>query len=226
MKAGTGMFGDCVTSPGILEEATMRSSRLVLAAILALLGSTPLRADSYGIGGVGSHAAATSAPVVTLKGSEPASADTIQVFEGRWRPYWRGYYHGSAGYAPRPHLFYGPIIAPRYRAYGYVYRPACSGACVVPCSGGTAMGASAGNPPSAGDPLAVVPAHTPVVSNYRYDGGQSPANGLLPPQTVEPPIAFAPGANRVQATPVIQPVGYAAYGEAPAAARVVTLVKN
>ena len=57
MMAGTGTFDDCVSRP-VLEDSMMRSSRPILATVLALLGSTPLQADSNGIGGASSGAIA------------------------------------------------------------------------------------------------------------------------------------------------------------------------
>jgi hypothetical protein len=203
----------------------MRSSRPILAAALALLGSTPLQADSNGIGG--SNAVATSASTVTLKGTPTTSADNVDVFYGgRWRPYWRGYYHGSAGFAPRPNFAYGPVVYPRFFGFGVVRRPLLGGAYAIPCSGGAAMVAGSNLPPQS-DPLAVEPSRSPIVSNYRFDGGHAPANGLLPPQTIEPPIAItSPSTNRVLATPNSRPIGYVAYGETAESSRPTELVKR
>ena len=43
------------------------------------------------------------------------------VLFGRFRPYWRGYYHGASGYAPRPYAYSRPYYAGRF-SFGY-YRP-------------------------------------------------------------------------------------------------------
>jgi hypothetical protein len=226
MMAGTGTFDDCVSRP-VLEDSMMRSSRPILATVLALLGSTPLQADSNGIGGASSNAVATSASTVMLKGTPTTTADNVDVFYGgRWRPYWRGYYHGSAGFAPRPNFAYGPVVYPRFFGYGIVRRPFVGGAYAMPVSGGAAM-VSGSNSPPVSDPLAIEPSHSPLVSNYRFDGGHSPANGLLPPQTVEPPIAItSPSTNRVLAAPAARSVGYLAYGETAEANRPTELVKR
>jgi hypothetical protein len=96
----------------------------------------------------------------------------------------------------------------------------------MPVSGGAAM-VSGSNSPPVSDPLAIEPSHSPLVSNYRFDGGHSPANGLLPPQTVEPPIAItSPSTNRVLAAPAARSVGYLAYGETAEANRPTELVKR
>jgi hypothetical protein len=205
----------------------MRSSRPIVALVLALLGSTPLQADSNGIDGAHSNAVATSASTVTLKGTPMTTADNVEVFYGgRWRPYWRGYYHGSAGFAPRPNFAYGPVVYPRFFGFGIVRRPILGGAYAMPVSGGTAMVSGSSLPPSS-DPLAMEPSRSPLVSNYRFDGGHAPANGLLPPQTVEPPIAItSPSTNRVLSAPVVGPVGYAAYGETAEVTRTTELVKH
>jgi hypothetical protein len=50
---------------------------------------------------------------------------------------------------------------------------------------------------------------------------------LLPPQTIEPPIAItSPSTNRVLATPNSRPIGYVAYGETAESSRPTELVKR
>jgi hypothetical protein len=209
-------------------------SRLVLvAAAVAVMHVGPARAGELTVSGAGmSGSAAVAVPAQSLIGSPSADGETVDVFYyGRWRPYWRGYYHGSAGFSPRPNFYFGPVVYPRYYAFGPAYRPSYPVGYVatVPCSIDVAV---ASGPPTSAvlAPIAIVPG-TRVASSEDGNGGLTnpkPVNGLLlPPQTIEPPLAddpqpqitIAPAINRGKVGPAMSPAGYAAYGESATPAR-------
>lgn len=148
-----------------------------------------------------------------------SSADTIEVFHGRWRPYWRGYYHGSSGFAPRPNLWYGPIVTPRY----YASRPAPVVAFATPCPCPSSVVLTSASPvspsPSQSNPLPKTPP-VPSESFYRYDGGPNstipPVGSFRPAETAEPPLAVDTSINRrVNSAPGGKATQYLAYGETP-----------
>src|SRR4051812_48243867 len=136
-------LSESFSSPGGLEDATMRfSCSLLVAAAVVAIGTSSVRADEFAVASDGMRGAgAVSAPTYSLQGSPTIDGETIEVFYGRWRPYWRGYYHGSAGYSPRPHFFYGPVVYPRYYAYQPLFQPSYANgyAYAAPCLGGFAV---------------------------------------------------------------------------------------
>lgn len=197
----------------------------LMAAVAATTGGGDLRADP--------RANAVSAPTVMLNGSTAETADTVQVFNRVWRPYWRGYYQGSSGYSPRPNLLFGPFIYPRFAAYRYpVYRPSYAYysapvyystpvyAYSYPCSGGVAVASAA---PAIVNPAVIAPtAPMPKADVQNLEGAAAPVASVVvpasyspPPATVEPPLARAPNTtHRLKAPPLRkQASGYSAYGE-------------
>jgi hypothetical protein len=218
------------------------SCSLFIAAAVAAMSSGSVRADEFPVGGDVMNGAAVSAPTYLLQGSSATDADKVEVFYGRWRPYWRGYYHGSAGYSPRPDLYYGPVVYPRFYAYQPLNRPsyAYGYAYASPCLSGIAV-ATAAPVSTNSNPIVISPVAPAIATEngFRTDAGSAnlapPFNGLLPPQTIEPPlaiepqqqIAVVPSTNRVKAVPAAKPAGFAAYGESVEPSRSKTLlVKN
>jgi len=232
------------SSPGGLEDATMRfSCSLLIAAAVVAIGTSSVRADEFAVTSDGmSGAGAVSAPTYSLQGSPTIDGETIEVFYGRWRPYWRGYYHGSAGYSPRPHFFYGPVVYPRYYAYQPLFRPSYANgyAYASPCLGGFAVATAAPVSTNA-NPIVISPLAPSIATEtgLRIESGPAnlapPFDGQLPPQTIEPPLALdlkqqtatKPLTNYVKGAPTQTPAGYVAYGESFKPARSKTLlVKN
>src|SRR5947199_7234261 len=105
-------------SPEEMQMTAIRSWRLALALALAAAPAAWAGELYQLVGGVGSttsHFAPAAAPVQTLKATPADTSEdtTLDVFYGRFGPYWRGYYHSSLGLAPRP-LLYRPLAYPRY----------------------------------------------------------------------------------------------------------------
>jgi len=238
------MPSESFSSPGGLEDATMRfSCSLLVAAAVVATGNHSIRADEFTVtSGAMSGAAAVSAPTYSLQGSPTIDGETVEVFYGRWRPYWRGYYHGSAGYSPRPHFFYGPVVYPRYYAYQPLFRPSYANgyAYAAPCLGGFAVATAAPVSTNA-NPIVISPLAPSIATEtgLRIEGGPAnmapPFDGTLPPQTIEPPLALEskqqtatkPSTNYVKGALLAKPAGYVAYGESFEPARSKTLlVKN
>jgi hypothetical protein len=205
------------------------SCSLWIAAAVAVIGGSSVWADEFTVtSDVNGGAAAVSAPTYSLQGSSTIDGETIEVFYGRWRPYWRGYYHGSAGYSPRPHFYYGPVVYPRYYAYQPLFRPSYADgyAYASPCLGGFAVATAA--PVSTNtNPIVISPLAPSIAieTGVRIEAGPAklapPFDGAIPPQTIEPPLALEskqqtavkPLTNYVRVVPVGKPAGYAAYGE-------------
>jgi hypothetical protein len=221
-----------------LEEATMRLTRqLVVISAAALACISAVRAEewtSYGPTTNTSIQALASAQVHQLVADPKNETDTVEVLHGRWRPYWRGYYHGSFGYAPRPNLWYGPFVFPPYYAARPVYSPAVvyySMPCPCPSQVVLTSASPVSPTPSQSNPLPKTP---PVSSEsfYRYDGGpNSPiprAGSFRPAETAEPPLAVDSSINRrVNSPKTSNPARYLAYGESLSETKSTTvLVEN
>jgi len=200
----------------------MRFSRfLMLVAAIAAANSASAWAGDFGnVGGAMPRTGEATVSPAVLNGSPAGDAQNVEVFYGRWRPYWRGFFHGSAGLAPRPNLLFGPIIYPRFFAFQPFNRFSYANAYAfaVPCSGGGSMTFAPGAARTDSDPMAVTPAMPLGALAYRHHSSTTgPANGLVPPETPEPPLALGPGLNRAAAKPANKPAGFVAYGESPCA---------
>lgn len=210
--------------------------QMVLAAAVAAASCGTIRAEewtSFGSGSVSATQPKAIVPTQNLLANADNDADNVEIFHGRWRPYWRGYYHGSSGFAPRPNLLYGPIVYPR----AYAFRPVYSSAVVYspPCSCPSAVVMTSASPvsplPSQSNPLPKTPP-VPSESFYRYDGGPNspipPAGSFRPTETAEPPLAVDRSINRrVTTSTSVKPTQYAAYGENAGSVKSTTvLVQN
>lgn len=204
----------------------------VMAAVLIGFAVGSLSADSIPTMESSSGITqSTVAPTLLLNGSTEGVA-TTPVTYGFWRPYWRGYYHGSAGFAPRPNFVYGPVVYPRFfgrRAVAaqpvYVASPQFASA--VPCSGGPSAASTA--PAIAPPQVASRPqsAATGQSDGFRNVIGQSivvPESYVPPPSTEEPPLANAVNLNRVKSPAVAKTEGYLAYGESGSARPATTVI--
>jgi hypothetical protein len=220
-----------------LEEATMSLTRLLVVISAAAFACTGgVRAEEwspYGVATSTSIQASTPAQVHQLVADPKNETDTVEVFHGRWRPYWRGYYHGSSGFAPRPNLWYGPFVYPPYYAARPLYSPAVvySMPCPYPSQVVMTSAAPVSPTPSQSNPLPKTPPFSSE-SFYRYDGGpNSPiprAGSFRPAETAEPPLAVDSSFNRrVNSPKAANLARYAAYGESQSDSKSTTvLAKN